>query len=215
MLHDDLLPELRRIRDELEKLNTMKIHVGVQGGVAWNEHGDQVDTPASILTIAGVHEYGMTIHAKHVKNLTIPISPKAKGRRAGEFDDLFVFTAESGERFLVREKGRDSLEFMYWLTPAVTIPERSFIRGSFDSGKDTMDEARQQAIGKIIRKNWTAKQAADFIGVYAVKVVKEYFRKGGLMPKSPVTLASDSRKTTPLIDTGRLRNSITYRIEGD
>lgn len=215
MLHDDLLPELRRIRAELEALRAMQIHVGVQGGVSWNEHGDQVDTPASILTIAGVHEYGMTIHAKHVKNLTVPISPKSKGKRVADFGDLTLFVSKMGNKLLGQKRKNGSIEPLFWLTPAITIPERSFIRGSFDTGKGVMDEARQQAIGKIIQKGWTARQAADFIGVYAVKMVKEYFTKGGLTSKSPVTLAGDSRKTTPLIDTGRLRNSITYRIEGD
>ena len=62
-LNDQVIPELKRIRDELEKLKTFTIHVGIQG-----------DADSEILTIARVHEFGATIHAKNAKNLCIPIN---------------------------------------------------------------------------------------------------------------------------------------------
>ena len=39
---------------------------------------------------------------------------------------------KEGHKFLVMNKGKDQLEFAYMLTEKITIPERSFLRSTFD-----------------------------------------------------------------------------------
>ena len=39
---------------------------------------------------------------------------------------------KENHKFLVRNKGKDQLEFAYMLAEQITIPERSFIRSTFD-----------------------------------------------------------------------------------
>ena len=48
---------------------------------------------------------------------------------------------------------------MYMLVDSVTIPERSFIRASFDTGKATLENICKEAVDGIILKKWTAQEA--------------------------------------------------------
>ena len=121
IIRDTLRPELERIKTELKALQALKIHVGIQG-----------DADSYLLMIAGVHEYGATIRAKNVKNLAIPISREAEGKSPRDFQGLFFITSEEGHLFGVTDKGNGKFNFLFLLLPSVTIPERSFIRGSFD-----------------------------------------------------------------------------------
>ena len=89
-IEDTLSPELLRIKKELERLNKMKIHVGIQGASGYDENGnDEEGAPADLLTIANVHEFGATIKAKNVKNLAIPIAKKAIGKARWTFQGCF------------------------------------------------------------------------------------------------------------------------------
>ena len=87
-VEDNVSPEIERIIAELQKLKGMTIHVGIQNGNAKGAAGEEKDTPADILTIAGVHEFGATIKAKNVSNLAIPIADKAIGKARGTVKDL-------------------------------------------------------------------------------------------------------------------------------
>ncbi|MFR8338373.1 MAG: hypothetical protein ACLVAW_17785 [Eisenbergiella massiliensis] len=89
-VEDNVSPEIERIIAELQKLKGMTIHVGIQNGNAKGAAGEEKDTPADILTIAGVHEFGATIKAKNVSNLAIPIADKAIGKARDEDFSLSV-----------------------------------------------------------------------------------------------------------------------------
>lgn len=226
VLRDTVRPELERIKRELDSLRSMKIHVGIMGSAG-----------SDLLMIAHVHEYGATITAKNVKNLTIPLTKEAK--EAGSpraFTDLeWIPGKQPGVSFLARKRKRkakgkkhrevtstiepkdkydpDDYDWLYMLVHSVNIPERSFIRASFDNGKGDLSEYIKQAVINIIRKGWTAKQAADYVGTMAAEMTRQYMN-GGLEPgKSKVTQLTTTQKQ-PLYDTGRLIGSITYEVEG-
>lgn len=97
---DGITPELVRIQAELEKLNKMQIHVGIQGVPGNNASGENTEgAPADLLTIAGVHEFGATIRPKNVRNLAIPIDKSAVGKSPKDFDGLFFIRSEEGYLF--------------------------------------------------------------------------------------------------------------------
>lgn len=225
VLKDTFRPEMARIKRELAALQGLTVHVGIMG-----------DAEGDLLMIAHVHEYGATITAKNVRNLTIPLTDEAKGKSARDFSDLeWVPGRQPGLSFLVRprkrkargEKGREQREYvdgktkfdpadydwLYMLVHSVNIPERSFIRASFDNGKDTLDTICKEAIDGIIRKGWTAQEAADYIGKWAMEMTREYFNTQLGPPKAAVTKLTTTQQQ-PLFDTGRLYNSITYKVEG-
>ena len=91
---------------------------------------------------------------------------------------------------------------MFLLLPSVTIPERSFIRASYDGNKDVLAKACENAVRRLILGELTADQACHNIGTAAVAIVKRYMRT--VQPP----------KTAPLVQTGRLRDSITYEVTG-
>lgn len=226
VLKDTFRPEMARIKRELEALRGLTVHVGIIGA-----EGD-------LIMIARVHEYGATITAKNVRNLTIPLTKEAKAAKSPRnLEGLeWVPGRQPGLSFLVRprkrkargEKGREQREYvdgktkfdpadydwLYMLVHSVNIPERSFIRASFDNGKDTLDTICKEAIDGIIRNGWTAQEAADYIGKWAMEMTREYFNTQLGPPKAAVTKLTTSQPDNVLFDSGRLYNSITYKVEG-
>ena len=226
-LNDQVLPELRRIRAELEKLKACTIHVGIQG-----------DADSEILTIARVHEYGATIHAKNAKNLCIPINKLSydKSPRDFESEGLFFFKSHNGfllaaipkpgtkRRKKRRKKGEgeaggeeeNDIELLFLLLPSVTIPERSFIRAGFDANRDRLAEACQSQVAAIIHGRKTAEQAAEWIGGKAVDFIHEFMSdSGNFTPKGRIQKERvPSWANSPLTVTKRMFNSITWKVEG-
>ena len=198
---DDWTPWYERTKAELAQLAQAEIHVGILSSAG-----------GELLKIAAVHEFGATIHPRNAKNLAIPLSPRARGRSPRDFNGLWTY--DNGEdRFLVRDKGKTGLEFLYLLLPSVTIPERSFIRAGYDGNKDLLAKACENAVRRVVLGELTAEQACHNIGTAAVAMIKKYMRT--VQPaKGNITLASAPGKTTPLVQTGRLRDSITYEVTG-
>lgn len=208
---DGVTPEIERIRRELEHLNRIRIKVGIQG-----------DADSEILTIARVHEYGAVITAKTTKNLAIPIHRESYGKSPRDFPGLFFIRSEAGYLFGVVEKGRrrkgsegDNLKFLFLLLPSVTIPERSFIRAGYDSNKNRLAEVVKDQVSEIIFNRKTATQAAEYIGGKAVDFIREFINDASnFEPKGNIQKERHpSWANSPLIVTGRLRNSITWKIE--
>ena len=152
----------------------------------------------------------------------IPISPgygflvrdrkhpqKAPGRKKQEKHDAKKHPSGGEED----PRPNEDYEWMYMLVDSVTIPERSFIRASFDTGKATLENICKEAVDGIILKKWTAQEAADYIGRWAVEMTHDYFNTKLSPPKSATTQLT-STQYQPLFDTGRLYNSISYSVEG-
>lgn len=211
ILKDTFRPEMARIKREIAALRGLTVHVGIMG-----------DAGGDLLMIAGVHEYGATIHAKNVKHLAIPLTAEAKDAGSPRsFSDLEFIPISPGYGYLVREKPEakgkaydpDNYDWLYMLVESVEIPERSFIRASFDNGGDTLEKLCKEAVDGIIRKGWTAQEAADYVGKWAVEMTREYFNTK-LSPAKSATTLWTTTQYQPLFDSGRLYNSITYRVEG-
>ncbi len=202
IIKDTVRPELQRIKTELSALGKLTIHVGIQGTAG-----------SDILTIAGVHEYGATIRAKNVKNLAIPLDKKSEGKSPRDFPGLFFIRAkDTGNLFGVTSAGKDKLNFLFLLCPSVTIPERSFIRASYDTGQSELEAACRAAVDHIMLEGGTAKEAAEIIGARAVAMTQQYILDGIDPPKSDITM-NTAKTPTPLYDSGRLLHSISYEIE--
>ena len=202
IIKDTVRPELQRIKTELSALGKLTIHVGIQGPAG-----------SDILTIAGVHEYGATIRAKNVKNLAIPLDKKSEGKSPRDFPGLFFIRAkDTGNLFGVTSAGKEKLNFLFLLCPSVTIPERSFIRASYDTGQSELEAACRAAVDHIMLEGGTAKEAAEIIGARAVAMTQQYILDGIDPPKSDIAM-NTAKTPTPLYDSGRLLHSISYEIE--
>lgn len=199
VVQDTISAWRKRVRAELDKLARMEIRAGVLGSA-----------DGELLRIAYVQEFGATITPKTARNLAIPLKPSMRGKSPREVSDTWVL--DTGEnRFIVRSRG-EQLDFLFLLVPKAAIPERSFIRAGYDSGKDKLAQACELAARAVVFDGISAETAAHRIGTAAVGIIKGYMRSGALLPKSSITLASAPGKTSPLIQSGRLINAIAYEV---
>jgi len=184
-----------------KELNSYTIQIGIFA-----------DDDSFIQMIAGVHEFGLTIKPKHAKYLTIPLSPAYVGVPAGTVNGLFFYKAKTGNKFLVRNKGNGGLEFAYMLMDKVKIPERSFIRSTFDEkGKDWAEQFEDLAT-KAMEKGASARQILDMLGAKMASDIQDKMRDLKEPPKKRSTLAAAPGKSNPLIKTRRLRQSVTWKV---
>jgi hypothetical protein len=203
------LPDLM---DAISELKSFHVEVGIFGqGTSKDAQNKQHENDSFILMIAKVHEFGMEIKPKNGRFLTIPLNKKAREHYPGYFDDLFTLKADSGELFLVREKGKDQLEFMYWLAKSVTIPERSYIRTGYDESQPQLEKLIDQLVQKVLNLEMTPKVMYERIGLWVVSKIQDKIRSIKDPANSNVTVTNKG-SSNPLIDSGRLIQSITYRV---
>ena len=194
---DNLIP---KIIEEVSKLSKMRIEIGVFG-----------EDDSFMSMIASVNEFGANIKAKK-KYMTIPLMKKYKGKSPRDFD-LFFFRAKSGNSFLVREKGKDKLEFAYMLVKEINIPERSFIRSTFDEKEQEWYKYSLILLSKVLSGQSTAEELCEKMGNVIQKDIQKKIRDIKTPPNAPSTIARKG-SNNPLIDTGRLRQSVTYKVRG-
>lgn len=181
-----------------EAIHGKKIQVGVfDGDTAWLAH---------------IHEYGCDIKAKRAKYLTVPVNPKAKGKRAGEFKDLYFIEDKDGDKFLVRNVGKDKIEFMYWLTEWVKIPERSFLRSGFDKNIDNVNKTIDKLMNSLVNGNLTEDEFCDIVGKTMASKIKTYARDLSTPANASVTSEAKG-SSNPLIDTGQMIRDITWKVK--
>lgn len=187
------------IMTEMKEINGKKIEVGVlEGEHQW---------------LAGIHEYGCDIKARNVRYLTVPINANAAGKRAREFNDLFVLTSRNGNKFLARKAGRNNeTELLYWLTEKVTIPERSFLRAGHDDVIKDVMKYNDNLLKQVTTGRMSARQYLDAVGQQLSAQIKRFTRD---LDNPPNTSATKNVKgsSNPLVDTGDMIEGITWRIE--
>ena len=147
------------------------------------------DEGSEILTIAAIHEYGATIKMK-------PAMRRYLGA-IGMFDDSENYTPPAGHK-----------------TGYINIPERSFIRASYDAGQQELNDIIRRAVNKVMNGTATAREAMDEIGLRASQLTQNFINEGNVQPPKGEFTQEHSSQYTPLVDSGRLVSSISYEIEG-
>lgn len=105
------------------------------------------------------------------------------------------------------------------------IPERSFLRSTFETRDDDWEAAAEKQWLKVAQNRQTVKGMLVFMGVVMSADVKKTILAGISPALSPMTLAKRMQKgahgggaasragsTTPLIDSGQLLASITFEV---
>lgn len=198
-----------RMRQLLTRLGRKEIKVGVFGADNYEYPND-----ADLVTIAYVHEYGVTITPKNAKWLTIPLIPAAKGKRASDFGDtLFYHKSEDEDHaFLSRDKGNGNIENVFLLTKSVTIPERSFLRSGFDENVDKIMNKMESMIDDVLNFNINPDVFCDAIGMEFAGLIQRHMRRVNSPPNHPIT-KNVKGSSNPLQDTGRLIGAIRHEVE--
>ena len=91
------------------------------------------------------------------------------------------------------------------------LPERSFIRASFDADQQKLEKIVVNSVNKVITGQSTANVAANAIGAQAAQLVQNFIDSNQVKPQSDF-----SKKTqhTTLYETGtHIRDRIAYKLE--
>jgi hypothetical protein len=96
------------------------------------------------------------------------------------------------------------------------IPSRSFIRGWTDNKAENIKNTQERIVKKVTEGKWTADEAVMRLGEFAQDGIKSFIRTGDFTPNDDRTIklktVRGKKGTTPLIDTGTMRNSIRYEV---
>jgi hypothetical protein len=95
--------------------------------------------------------------------------------------------------------------------PEKGIPERPFLRASVNANADRYRALNKASLLAIVNGTMTVEQALNRLGVAATGDVKATIGKGRFALLDPETIRRKG-SSKPLIDTGQMRQSITYVI---
>ncbi len=92
-----------------------------------------------------------------------------------------------------------------------TLPERSFIRSTTRSKKKQIIALQTKLLKKISTGEMTVKKALGLVGEFLSDEIRQKIVAIQSPPNTPETIARKG-SSNPLIDTGQLKNSITYEV---
>ncbi len=95
-------------------------------------------------------------------------------------------------------------------TTVIKIPERSFLRSGHDENADRILKQTARAIGQVLEGNMSVDDMLDLYGQQMATAIKKYIRDLSSPPNHPYTVEQKG-SSNPLIDTGGLLESITWR----
>lgn len=95
----------------------------------------------------------------------------------------------------------------------VNIPERSFIRASYDENIVNFTKY-DKYVERCLTGEMTADALFKMIGEDSVSIIQEYIRNLKEPANAPSTIRQKG-SSSPLIDTGQLLDSITYEVRFD
>ena len=97
--------------------------------------------------------------------------------------------------------------------PWIIIPERSFLRAGFDANADEIQEKMDHLLDLVFSLKITGKAALEALGVFVVGRIQAYLVDLKTPPLKDQTIRRKG-SSNPLVDTGQLKDSITWKIEG-
>lgn len=122
---------------------------------------------------------------------------------------------EFGARIKVTEKMRGYLAysglFLKKTTGFIVIPERSVMRSTVNENAQKYVRMLQKAIPRAIETGRSSDDVLNYLGLEVSNDVKLKFGNG-LKPNHPFTVQRKG-SSAPLVDSGELRNSITWEVK--
>ena len=186
---------------ELDKLNKMQVIIGFFG-----------EKNSRLLTIVRANEYGAHIVPKNGKWLTIPTKAVPDGSdglpmSARNIPGLF---RPKGKNILCINQDGELVTYFY-LVKSVDIPSRPFMRTGFMKNKAKYKNMIEQGMMEITQGKITAMQLYDRLGTIAVSDMRDSLVRWKDPKNAPATIERKG-SANPLVDTGNMARSITYKI---
>jgi phage gpG-like protein len=99
-------------------------------------------------------------------------------------------------------------------SPERGIPERPFLRTTIQANKGKYVQLNRKNLVAVLNKTMTVEQALGQLGAVAAGDVQAQIASGGFAPLKAATIKRKG-SSKPLIDTGQLRQSITWELSND
>lgn len=110
------------------------------------------------------------------------------------------------------DEGVDMCDIAMWNElGTVNSPSRPFMRMSVDDNAQEITSFCQAQVRKL-GKGGTAQEVLNSTGVYAKGLIQAKIGDGSFTPNAPATVRK-KKSDKPLIDTGRMRQSVNYVIQ--
>lgn len=110
------------------------------------------------------------------------------------------------------EDGTDICDIAAWNElGTVHIPARPFLRQSVDDNLSKINSFLQEKKNDLVRGT-SAEQILKEIGIFQKDLIQEKITNGSFAPNAPSTVKKKG-SSKPLIDTGRMRQSVNYEIK--
>lgn len=104
-------------------------------------------------------------------------------------------------------------------SPKAGVPQRSFLRSTFEEQGPALEKLSARAAKAVVEGRVAPEAAVALLGEWGVARVRENMTRGINPPLAPATLEKRKRiqagkvgRDTPLINTGRLRQAVTYDV---
>lgn len=98
-------------------------------------------------------------------------------------------------------------------TRVIRIPERSFLRTGHDANADRILKQTERALGQVIAGKMSIDDMLDLYGEQMATAIKTFARDLRTPPNHPYTIDKKG-SSNPLVDTGQMIESITWKKEG-
>ena len=116
-----------------------------------------------------------------------------------------------------RKKGEkseppDVLDIALWNEVGTSngIPERPFIRQTFDNHLGQITAAQEAAVRRVM-DGASPQEAADIVGAMVKGLMQREIAEGGFAANKPATIKRKG-SDVPLIDTGQMRQSVQFVV---
>ena len=110
------------------------------------------------------------------------------------------------------QDGTDICDIAAWNEfGTVHIPARPFMREGIDNNVDSIERLLKREGQKLVNGETNSESLLKIIGLKMKDVIQESITEGAWEPNAPSTVAK-KKSSKPLIDTGRMRQSVNYII---
>lgn len=180
---------LKRIQLDMHNLDRFSVKVGVQSDAGENDG-------VSIAVYAAANEFGAEVPvAESQRELYY------KRNRDGSVGHRFVKKARS-----------DFAQMATIGAHTIRIPERSFMRSTFDEQRPKIERRMEKLFDMILHGKMAPTRALEAIGMEHGKQIQRKITTLREPPNSPVTIRKKG-KSNPLIDSGQMRDVIRHVVE--
>jgi hypothetical protein len=95
----------------------------------------------------------------------------------------------------------------------IVIPQRSFIRATIDEYAPKLQRTASALGQGVLMGKFMTRQALELLGQQGTGLIKQRIADR-IAPRNADSTIARKKSSTPLVDTGQLRGSITHRVEG-